>query len=322
MPDLVMHHYFGRKVLEGLDKDLISKIELDTYDFATAGPDPFFFISFLNRKENPKHLEFGGFMHRNNTKEFLLELIEETKNNPLLKSYLYGFVTHYFLDTFTHPYVFHFTGNYEKENEDTLVYRGLHTKLERAMDTYIIKKYYYSKPHKFKIYKNILKLKKLNQNIENEINKVYKKVYGIEDGFDLVNKSIKDQKKFYRFIYDPFGLKNKLFALLDNGKSSIDFKVLSYYGKEILDIDIFNFKNQKWTNPVDDRLTFNDSFFDLFDEAKTKAIETIKNIEKYLNDEKVILDDYIKNTSYITGLDCCDTRPMRFFNNIFGSSKA
>lgn len=317
MPDLVTHHYFGREVYQELDENLKRNIDLDVYDFATAGPDPFFFVSFLSRKKNKSYLEFGGYMHRHQTSQFLKTLIMETKTYPKLKSYLYGFLTHYFLDTYAHPYIFHFTGNYDVENDESIIYRGLHTKLERAIDCYIIKNYYHKNPYHFKIYKHILKLKKLHSDFQEPLDKVYDEVYGMKNGYVLVNKSIKDQRKFYHFIFDRWGIKNKLFSILDNGKSSLDFTVLSYYGKEIDDVDIFNLKQRLWTNPQDHNITSNDSFFNLVEKAKRKAIDTIKVVENYVNGENVDLDSYIMDISYITGLPCSDNRPLQYFRNIF-----
>lgn len=318
MPDLVTHYYFGREVINNLHKGIQTKIKLDIYDFASAGPDPFFFISFLNRKKNQEALDFGGIMHRSRTKTFFEKMIKITKDDNKMFSYLCGFITHYYLDTYAHPYIFHFTGEYKKDNKDTLVYRGLHTKLERAIDSYYIKKHYHPKPYKFKIHKEVLKLKKLDHRFKESFDKLYLDVYNHNYGFDYVNKSIKDQKRFYKFIYDRFGIKNKLFALLDNGKAGIDFKVLSYYGKEINSLDIFNEKHNMWFNPVDNTITSKDSFFDLFRNAKIKCEVAINAVFDYIfNDKNFNIDKYFANQSYITGLDCKDTRPLKYFNNIF-----
>lgn len=318
MPDIVTHHYFARKVLANLDKEIQNKFNLDLYDFASAGPDPFFFISFLNPKKNARALSFAGKMHREDTKRFFAEMIKITKNDKKLFSYLAGFATHYYLDSTIHPYVYHFTGEYKKDNQASLKYRGLHTKLERAIDSYFIRYYYNKIPHKFKIHKEILSLRKLDLDLKESFNKLYYNVYNLEAGFKYVNKAIKFQRKFYCFIYDRFGLKNKIFSILDNNKIKIDLKGLSYYKKEINDIDVFNKNKISWMNPVDNKIISNDSFFDLFIKAKEKSCLAIKAMYHHIyNNQKFIIEDFFNNLSYITGLDCNDKRPMKYINKIF-----
>src|SRR5690554_4846672 len=149
MPDLVMHYHFGRTVYKELDERIKFQIKnLYLYDFANAGPDPFFFVKFWKGKVNKKSLEFGNYMHSNKTRDFFIELVEICKAYPEMFSYLAGFIGHYVLDMYAHPYVFHKTGKYIQDNQDTLVYRGLHTKLERAMDSSIIREAYETNPSK------------------------------------------------------------------------------------------------------------------------------------------------------------------------------
>lgn len=323
MPDIVMHHYFGREVLSELDENITENLkDYSLYDFATAGPDPFFFVSFTKGEQNKQSREFGNYMHRNYSKQFFLKLIELTKKNKDLFPYLSGFVCHYYLDVYTHPYVFYYTGVYKPEDERTHEYRGLHTKLERAMDSYIIKTYYGSKPHKFKIHKNILNLKQLDIKLKDSFDELFYEVYNHLDGYLHVNKSIRDQKKFYKLIYDPFGIMNFLLKTFDNGKSSLDLSVLSYYKKEQPNVDIFNQSHNKWINPIDSDITSNKSFHELFDEAKTESVNTIKALyENIYNGEDNNIEGYFKNLSYITGLDCKDDRELVNSENIFKLKK-
>jgi len=319
MPDLVMHYHFGRTLHKELDERIKYQIKnIYLYDFANAGPDPFFFVKFWKSKVNKESLEFGNYMHNNKTRDFFIELVDICKENSDMFSYLAGFIGHYVLDVFAHPYVFHKTGKYIKEHPETLMYRGLHTKLERAMDSFIIKEAYETKPSKFKIHKQVLRLKKIDSNLKDSFDKLFSKVFGKNDGYSHVNKSVIDQRRFYKYIYDPYGIKQKLLEKIDNGSSSLDFKVLSYYNKEINDIDIFNLDKNSWVNPLDDTIKSNDSFFDLFEKALklgTTLIEIVYDV--VFNKKNHDLNKYFLNLSYLHGLNCEDEREMKYFNNIF-----
>ena len=323
MPDLVAHYYFGEEVLKKIPSEIKERItNQNLYLFTTAGPDPFFLYKFLNGKKNKEVREFGNYMHRHSTKRFFEELINRckvSKNKDILFSYLTGFIAHYSLDSLAHPYIFHKTGEYLGTKE-TLHYRGLHTKLERAIDSYIIRVYYFKKPWKFKISKEVLKLKKLPQEIYEDLDEVYLKAFDYKNASKIINETVKDQIKFYNFIHDPVGLKQELFEIIDNGKSGLDYTKFSYYHKEIDDVDIFNLNHKKWVNPVDDRIYSFDSFWDLFEKAKKKAQELIEISYDiiYLNKE-VNLDLYFENLSYLTGINCSkeNAHDMKYFDNIF-----
>ena len=56
MPNIVMHHHFGKVVYSALSENVKKSIEyIDLYDFATTGPDCFEKIHFLNNKNNNEH---------------------------------------------------------------------------------------------------------------------------------------------------------------------------------------------------------------------------------------------------------------------------
>ena len=164
MPGIVMHHHFGRVVFSALNDEVKRKIyNIDLYDYATSGPDAFIYNNFLNSKLQKESKSFSKLMHRTHTKDFISKMIEVSRVDFNMFNYLCGFITHYFLDTYTNPYIYHKVGIYEKDDIETLEYRGLHMRLERAMDCYVIENYYEGKPHKFNIKRKILKLKKINK---------------------------------------------------------------------------------------------------------------------------------------------------------------
>lgn len=336
MPDLVTHTYFAEMIMTHLTENMKRHItNKDLFLFAAAGPDPFFFYRFLNKSKNKEIREFGNLMHTEKTGYFLINLIHEINNNEVkfkdikmdvtlseykdeLFSYLCGFISHFALDSKVHPYIFHKTGQYDNQNESTLIFRGSHTKLERAIDCKIIRSYYKENPNRFQIAKKILTLKKLPENIWNPLNKVYEKTYSLKEMAPVINQSIKDQRKFYRFIYDPIGIKRRLFRLLDNNKGAIDYKVLSYYGSEINHLDIMNKKQARWTFPNDKNLVSFESVYELIEKAKENCIFMIKVAYEVIYQNKThTLVDVFQNISYLTGTLLSTNQEMKYFHHIF-----
>lgn len=321
MPDLVIHYYYANELFKKLPKEVQKKIsEKNLYIFASAGPDPFFFYKFYKFKENKRVADLGHYMHENKIFEFFDKLTFITKENSevrdLLFSYLSGFVAHHTLDSLVHPYVFYKTGLYDKNDSTTDVYRGLHTKLERAMDAYIIRKYYRQKPHRFNIVCEVLNLREMPKDLEESFNELYS-IFDINNGYELVNDSVIWQRKFYHFIKDPIGFKNFLFRILDSKKMPANLSYLSYYKKDIDDIDILNLNKKVWNNPSDETITSDLSVLELFNQAIEKGEDIIRKLYNYIYlDSEVDLDQVLPKTSYLDGLEKAYSN-MKFFSNIF-----
>ena len=114
MPNIVMHHHFGKVVYSALSDEVKKSIGyIDLYDFATTGPDSFEKIHFFNNKNNNDHKLFSEQMHTKKSKDFFMKMIEMARVDYHMFSYLCGFVTHYFLDVFTNPFINYHTGIYD-----------------------------------------------------------------------------------------------------------------------------------------------------------------------------------------------------------------
>ena len=321
MPGIILHNHFAKTVYSGISEEARQKIEnINLYELAANGADTLLYRHFLSKKALLRNEELYLNMHCKNTKAFLVELARATRLNKDLYPYLCGYLCHYYLDAITQPYVFYKSGIYDVNVNNSVKYRGLHQKIQRGMDSYVLENYFNANPNTFNIASKILKLKKLPKTILQDINVIYEKVYDIDDAYKLINESIRSQRRFYQFIYDPIGIKNEILSKIDNGKSIIDLNYLSYYNKSIniRKFDIFNFKHERWCNPTNDTLTSIDSYFDLFDSAKRIAIEAIDALYKYIYlDEEINFDKYFADVSMLTGLPCNKTREFKYFNNVF-----
>lgn len=320
MPDLVLHYYFADQVFSKLSEKVKKAItNRNLYTFASAGPDPFFFYKFLDGKENRRISSIGHFMHEHFIQEYFVELARKTKaskHKQILFSYLTGFLTHHALDSKVHPYVFYKTGHYVHQDESTHQYRGLHTRFEHALDVDIIEKVYKRKGHKFKIHKELLKLNALPIEMKEDIDAVYKNLYGLQDAFYIINGTIVDQKKFYQFIYDPCGLKNLAFKVLDSKKKETSYRFLSYFKRREKKLDVWNNQKQEWMNPADHTLKSKKSVWELLDVALEEALARIEQLYLILfEDFNRDLEDVLPSSSYATGLE--KQEPMQYFDNIY-----
>lgn len=312
MPDLITHQYFGEQVLASLPEAMAAPVNKDIFLHTTPGPDVWFTLGFYGGKNKPKSPR-GNYMHTHDTGAFLTALAREcreTEDKDALYSYLTGFLCHYALDSLCHPYIVYRTGEYDG-SEATLPYRGNHTRLERAIDCWIIREKYGLVPGRFSITDTFLPLKKLPESIRESLDRAYAAVYGWENVWQDLNAAIADQRFFYRLMRDPIHLVNGLTRLFNDGKSHLDYRLLSYQGRDLdkTKVDYLNENHTQWQHPFNAAMVSTDSFPDRMEKARQKARQLIEIIYYYVyHDTEYDLPSLIGNDSYSSGLDCLDPR--------------
>ena len=289
MPDYATHYYFGQEVLSALPKNISAVIDQGLYDFALSGPDDWalyrFYIPWLRHGKN----ERAQFMHNQKCGDFLSSLIKE----PALFSYTAGFLCHYVLDSTCHPYINAFSGEYLATPE-TIIYRGNHMAFEHAIDnSYLLE---YSNFKKHPISKEMTG-KLLPQSLEHLINKIYFNVFGWQDVFKDLNEAKKGLRTFLWFAEDP----HKVLKVFTNLFSHPTLRAVPYSRKYYANADIRNVTHQQWHYPQAPDIISTESFDDLFEKAKRKAVHLISLA--FVGDSSEI-----GNTSYVTGLELTDPR--------------
>ncbi|MBQ1445910.1 MAG: zinc dependent phospholipase C family protein [Solobacterium sp.] len=135
MPSATTHALFAKELLERLPELRKSIDRPELFYIGTQGPDVMFFsrYSFL-----PGSLHWlGGKMHREKTKELLFFLKDYTDKHPLLKSYYYGFIAHYALDSVSHPLII--WASQEEEERYGRSHNQVHYRNEGDIDLWALK---------------------------------------------------------------------------------------------------------------------------------------------------------------------------------------
>ena len=314
MPDLVAHIYYSEQVAAALPPEIREKTRSLLYPYAAVGPDVWFPCGFYGTKDKALAPR-GGHMHENETGAFLTALTERcrvSEARDLLFAYLAGYLCHYTMDRTCHPYIVYRTGDYLGTPE-TLRYRGNHTRLERAIDVWIIREKYRSNPRRFNLNRRCLPMRRIPEALREDFTAVYDRVYGWPDAFDALNRAIRDHHFLYWLVWDPTGVLNQATKLTDNGASGYDYRYFSYQGRDIDEekLDYLNLRHAPWRNFADPSLVSTESFPQLMDRAKEDAVNIISEIYNYVYFGKGSLEEIrhrIGNASYTSGLDCRDAR--------------
>ena len=204
MPLITTHNQFAKDVFHACDKKISNTFKQKKYIFElfAQGFDPLFFyelIPFTKKRSN--------YCHTHYTDDFFLnfiDLIKEKKEikNPEILAALYGHITHYVLDSTTHPFIIYKTGEYIKNEPKTLKYNGKHTKMEMQIDKYIYEQKQTQKFTTFKIHKHLITKEKWSKKLLNILNETYEKTFLIKKGGRKYRKGVLIMYYSYKILIE------------------------------------------------------------------------------------------------------------------------
>lgn len=326
MPSSMTHTYLCQDIYQKLPKKYQNKInnKIEYFKLFSQGSDPYMFYHFFIGKKAKYTMNLQNTIHSSKTQKFFINTINyisknNLENNPEIMSFLYGYITHYYLDLYTHPLIYYKTGIFKKDNKNTYKYNGLHQEIEYNIDLYMIKEREKIPPYKFKIHKEIFNIKKLSKELKQLINTINKETYQIDKTHQLYEASIHYMTLFFKIVnYDPTGIKLKIYQILDKAKPKklIKLEELSYHHNFETNLSYLNLNHNTWNYPWDKSQTFKTSFFDLYNKAKEESINTIITITNMLDNKKIDeekLKTIFPNLSLVTGLPCQNKIEMKYF---------
>ena len=323
MPATVTHAYFANDLYDilpiGLKKLLMDdKLKLRMFAQST---DPFIFYNLL-RKKDQKIRDFQGYFHKNKSQEFFINLINYIKynnyyQNSEIMAFLYGFISHYVLDSKIHPYVVYKTGEFKEDDPNTYKYRNKHEYMENFLDNYMIKQKENITPYNFKFYDFTFDLTPFSKELIEVIDYAFKETFNFNDFSNYYYKSLKDMYKALKYLrYDKYGLKMFCYKTIDKFTSpkTFKFQAISYHTNLKDEFNYLNTNHSTWTHPSIKREKHNESFIELYSIALKDAKKIITDVNSYLKGtRKINLKTVFKNYSYLTGKNCNNKNILKYF---------
>lgn len=299
MPDVAVHLSFGEDVRRSLPPDIQKKLSPDPYAFALLGPDVWFVYKPWIRRNGR-----GRRMHTTRTGQFLTQVALEArkdKNPALVFSYLAGFICHYALDSTAHPYVIRLT-----TTEYPLP--GAHRAFEHSMDVLDLDRagcWGERHPMTHHAFRAI----RLPRELRPALDAAYEKTYGWQSSWRNLNWAYWFFRFLYRLMENPRGLG----VLLTRITGSPTLKSLIYSESPFAGVDVENLAHRSWAHSHDDSILSNESFPDLRERARQKALRIIQTVYDYVFTGSVsesALKEQIGNDSYLSGLPMGDPRSL------------
>lgn len=301
MADFYMHNLLAEDICR------TSKLKLNQslVKMGAQGPDPYYFNALnIHQLES---LRLADDMHDHRINDMLISMLEYVKHHYSidLHSFYIGFLSHYALDTILHPYIYHYTGNYHKDNIKSVSHRGLHVKFERRVDIHFIKLIFNQISYKYPVCQLTFEQKDVPLEVVNFMDHVAKSVYQNRLGGMLYTKGYHHmQQTCKRYVQDRFGIKKSLLSVVDifNKTQRIHLKDLSFHNMDD-HFDYLNMNHQAWYHPVTGEQS-NLSVPELYVRAYYRVLNLIEHTTNYIfNHQQTDFKSLFGNLSLNSGVD-------------------
>lgn len=277
MPAATTHVEFSKDVLKDFTQEQLQDLNLPMYFTGSQGPDLFFFSSagvppFTISK-------IGTYMHRNQVEEVIKLMILYCDGNKDLQSYLYGYLTHYILDSMMHPTICRLANKLEDDSPASNYVA--HVSIEASIDTYLLNK----QNKQYDVYKDLT----LSNNDAKLLARMYYHIFttlGIDVTRAKLEKTCHDLSRYTYWLSPSSNAKYKRVETIEN----ILHAPHAVTGLMVMHKDIHAFYKQA-------NEEFDETLFDkVYTTAMHKAMQAIQN-PMDLNFRLNFLGETNKNTN-------------------------
>lgn len=326
MPGLITHLLCGQAVTKEVDDDLkrIIKKYPESYNLGTQGPDIFFYYlpGFLNKNT----LNLGLLLHKNNTRDYILAMIDTAstlsgEEKEIAIAYISGYLTHYSLDSNTHPYIYYRTGVRKKGDKvKALKYSLYHRKFETAIDVLLLKSFSGKKPADRALWEFL----NIQDKQEIVLGKVISRSLYLAYGRNISEKRVAKILKYIvvgtRLLQSKTGKRKKVMELIEDLTIGEHVYSSLIHEQVVTDnIDYLNMNKDSWHSPWDDEVKNQDNFLELYNKGMKDSVKFINATYSYLNNA-IDIDDLsyiLENRSMASGDDCSMPHVLKKHKVIF-----
>jgi len=275
MAGFAAHEIFGGEVLEKFsDGEMLSILERHrgVFGIGCQGPDLFLYNLPMLACSGGRNV--GERMHQEGTARFfayLWQTVWEAEYSLEMEvglSYLYGALAHYTLDTMVHPYIYARIGYDPGVPYSKKATRGLHHRLEAAIDAKILAVKRDSLPSRYKPCESMETDREERACLAGILERAVGRTYKVRLKRENVLGSIKMMRMIACGFYGGSEKKRKNLERWEHYVSEnylfSNFMVTDDY---IRKRKVMNHENMPWRNPWDTSLETRDSVWDIYQKA-------------------------------------------------------
>lgn len=313
MPGPKTHAVFYKELKEKLsDTTLNSFPNYDDYALFAQGHDFLIYHDFYKIKSTKQlndNLENSVLLQEYDFPEFVYQFLKTATENGAIEeeqTRLFigaGYVMHHLLDAYTHPQIIYYSGDHVRDPKNKTWMHGI---VENLIDIYMMKYKEHLDPKKYPVYRDFSPQFEVSSRLIQTLDDSLKATYQIDHGGHTFEKSFTQLELFMRiFKYDRLGVKQKVFDAVDpivKGSSSF-----SYHRDFDAALKYLNLEHEIWYHPMDNDISSQESFLDLYNKALMEGASIVDELEKICQSGSIKKDDIysiIPNVSSVHGLAC------------------
>ncbi len=272
MPAGIVHALHGQRVWKWLEQEAqVEKGHLvkDAFEWGKQGPDFLFCHRFFPWQRGESLCAQGDQLHQEPPENTLrvLQKIWREKPNPIIHSYIMGFLCHYSLDRTCHPYIEYLSGQFLQE-EPGQTESILHNEIESALDGIVLRWETGNLPTDYRLGSCFPKNEAVEEQIAEIYSSLFAELFGLSEKKRELRQAEKDARLAFRLISDRTGLKKQLVSHLERkGRRTISCHLRGMLESD--EIDYANTSHGVWLDRVGNEHT--EDFFQLFEAAEEDA---------------------------------------------------
>lgn len=273
MPGFASHYLFGQESLSHLKEDRefhTLSLHPHAFNLGLQGPDVFYYYlpAWLLYDKN-----IASHIHGEASLQFFIAMLDarnklsKHSHRIIADAYICGFLGHYTLDTYCHPYIFARTHHLQNKDRNGGLYDfGRHVFLETGIDQEMISHFLHCKPTDFRPGDTIALSPKERCVIAKVLAFAIAKVY--PDAAMpkwQIRGACRAMKTESRLMHDPSGVKKRIVRRLE--AIFVKVPVISpmlpsdtVYAYK----DPCNYRHKLWHNPWNPEIDHTESMYDLF----------------------------------------------------------
>lgn len=294
MPNVIAHVLSAQRALEALP-GLQSMIQQypGAYYLGAQGPDPLFYYNLKIGRFGSDVAFTGQQLHGKRTNRTFRTLLKNAGDDPLLLSYVAGWITHYVLDATAHPYVYWMSGCTQSKLRKPR-YSFYHQRFEADLDMALWEER--------KVPRDWLWFA-MSAAQRMRIATLLSSVCDLET--EKLDEALHHFVRTRRRLYDGKGKKYRRLLLVEQVFGMTDMISAGFYQRDTVDYTL-NLEKNTWALPWKPTLERNESYYDLVDEAHEKNCALLTGLEAYVAGtmSASTLGAMYGNKSHYTGENC------------------
>lgn len=325
MPNIMTHALLAQDTIESIECPTLSALIAKyprVYALGSSGPDFMFYYKVLPWKKsdpNSNIREIGNRIHSSKVNDFyqsalgVIQTMQDEKTRDIMTVFLAGHLTHWALDSTTHPYIFAKTGQIGKEPT-----KNWHFRFESMLDTLMVTQFKGFKIENIHMPDFVSSTSEVRRIVAFLYHQVILDLFAQDIDQKILEECLVTMAATAKYLYDPYTLKFPIIQIGEKKAGKLwEFSSHMVIGKADHQHDILNLNHTLWRHPCDETLTSTDSFLDLYQKAHKRAMAALYALEGILNmtQPKVALNLITRDLNYDTGMQ--NPPDMKFYDPIY-----